>query len=186
MFLFVPLQFFESIAYQTIYPFLVDEYRYVDYVGTFSYKVATTELAGFRFDSDAMLQLLHIAFESGYDVVPILRSRGDKYLGGGVRYHGAHFKLCWDSVLSSIGFSEATIRHEDYGHPFYRNAFFSRPRYFKLLSAYMSNAITQVMLNETVESIFREQAFYTGKTGNITEKAFHGNHYSARAVAYGT
>ena len=156
---------------------MVDEFREVDYVGTLSYKVVTEDLAGFKFDAKETMELLKLAFQRGYDVVPVLRSRGEKFLAGGVRYHGNHFRQCWDSVLSSLGFTEAQIRNEDYCHPFYRNAYFARPEHFKTVSKYMSQAIDSVLLNNTVESIFRKEAYYTGAKGKITAKAFRTDHY---------
>lgn len=169
--------FFESIAYREHYPFLVDDYRNVDFVGTLSYRVVTENLAGFHFDAKDMLSLLNVTFQRDYDVVPVLRSRGEKYLAGGVRYHGKHFQQCWDAVLSNLGFNETAIRKEDYGHPFYRNAYFAKPDYFKRISKYMSAAIDEVLLNDKVESIFRKEAYYTGDKGKITAKAFNTNHY---------
>lgn len=60
---------------------------------------------------------------SSYELIPLLPAPHYKLMSQATKTHGIAFKLAWDTLLLSVGYTPNEIRSVDDVIPFFRNCF---------------------------------------------------------------
>jgi hypothetical protein len=170
--------FFESTIYRDVFPPLFAQWDQLDYVITGTYKTVAKQLHynGFTQSLDQIKQLLQVARDGDYDVLPFLRS-GSGTMSFCLYFHGPGFKLAWDALLLELGYSVTTIRSLDEAKPFYRNIFIMKPVVLKQLSEFMARAMDVVTNNEKVRSLFQQNSNYKEGSAEVATRIFGTSYY---------
>jgi len=122
-------------------------------------------------------RMLRIAHEYNYDFVPFIRDGTCTILSQAVWSSTTQFKVAWDSLLSTMGYSEQQIRAQDNIYGFYRNIFVIRPWLLEKLSAFMNRAMTVIQTNKTVNAAFAHNACYGGGDPKVAMTVFNTSYY---------
>ncbi len=165
-----PSLFFESLAYQTVFPSLEDEWRDLDFVGVSTYK-------SLKFlPLEKLVAYLELASLKPYDVVPLYGS-GEFLMRQAVAGHGAQFQVAWDTTLRLVGFSEPQIRAMDNTEVFFRNTFLVRPVWMTRLVSFMNQSMHAVTHSAETTRVLSTDANYREGKLVVSRTVFGGDHY---------
>jgi len=162
--------YFESAAYATVFPSLSHEWRGLDYVGVATYK-------SLKFLSLEKLKMsLELAMYRPYDVVP-LYGTGEFLLAQAMAGHTEGFQLVWDTLLTTLGHSVASIRSVDCIEVFLRNTFVISPQWFARLGDFMNKSMQAVEQSAQLRSVLEQDAHYREGKPAVARRVFHQDFY---------
>lgn len=154
--------FFESYVYSSSLPAQAHITMAHDFVVIGTHK--TINLHAQR--RDEIYRLLSLAKKSNWDIIPFFRG-STSLMKHGVRHHGAAFKLAWDGVLTSAGYSLSTIRDHDDDLPFFKSSFIVRASLLPGLIDFMNRAMHIVRNNQTVAELFDRDSYYSKTASRV-------------------
>jgi hypothetical protein len=170
--------FFESIVYQTVFPFFEKEYLSKEYVITATYKTLTRSLHynSYQQTINQILDMLIIAKQGSYDILPFLRS-GSGLISFCTYWHGNNFKIAWYELLQGLGYPTEVIQKYEEIKPFYRNIFIIKPLVLKDLQLFMLKAIQLVKQRKDIYQLLSKDSNYKEGKEEVALRIFGTKYY---------
>ena len=177
--------FFESVIYTYFLELDKTTWSNVDYIITGTYKTVAKQLHynSYTQNLQQIKDMLKVAKEGDYDVVPFLRS-GSGTMSFCTYFHGKGFKLAWDALLTELGYSLEVIRSLDETKAFYRNIYIMKPNILWKLSQFMNKAMNIVTNNETIRLLFEKDAHYKEGSAEVSKKIFGTPYYQMHPFVF--
>ena len=166
-----PSPYFESIFYIDYLPKHTAEWIHVDYIAFGTYN--TIFMMG---NEVKLMNYLSIASTGQYDIIPLFDS-SDELLPQAILCHSSHFKVIWDTLLTSLGYTVTDIRKQDKVHSFYRNTYITTPIIMKQLIIFINKAITLVNTNKKLSKLMQYNANYKQSKQGVSIIMFNTTYY---------
>ena len=91
--------------------------------------------------------------------------------------HGQEFEHVWNKLLGSLNFSTEDMKRFENIEVFLRNTYIVNPIWLKKLVKFVENATREVIMNEELSTLFKQNAHYREMKMDVAQSVFHAGYY---------